>query len=73
MRKVSKREFLAASIAAGVSLSAVRKALAQKDDAGSPTKRAASAGNQPAPLRRVKTTKLFKSPDGFPNAIAVTP
>src|SRR5258706_6197487 len=74
MRKVSKREFLAASIGAGASLSAVRKALAQKDDAGSrPTERAAPAGNQHAPLRKVKTTKLFKSPDGFPNAISVTP
>ena len=73
MTNVSKREFLAASIGVGVSLSAVRKALAQQDDVGSSrTERAAPAGNQRVPSRRVKTSKLFKSPDGFPNAIAVT-
>ena len=74
MTSLSKREFLAASIGAGVSLSTVRNALAQQDDAGSSrTERAAPAGNHQAPSRKVKTMKLFKSPDGFPNAIAVTP
>src|SRR6516162_6636251 len=73
MTNVSKREFLAASIGVGVSLSAVRKALAQQDDVGSSrAEHAAPAGNQQVTSRRVKTSKLFKSPDGFPNAIAVT-
>src|SRR5215469_5852877 len=59
MTNVSKREFLAASIGVGVSLSAVRKALAQQDGVGSSrTERAAPAGNQRVPSRRVKTTKL---------------
>ena len=74
MTNLSKREFLTASIGAGVSLSAVRNALAQQDNANSSrTERAAPAGNHQVPSRKVKTTKLFKSPDGFPNAIAVTP
>jgi hypothetical protein len=62
MENISKREFLAASIGAGITLSAVGQALAQEK----------SAGNH-LPSRKVKTTKLFKSPDGYPNAIAVTP
>ena len=69
MEKISKREFLAASLGAGVGLSAVRKALAQEGS----TAPARSAGKKEIPTRKVKTTKLFKSPDGFPNAIAVTP
>ena len=64
MENISKREFLAASIGAGMSLSAVGKAFAQEESA---------AGARRVPSRRVKTTKLFKSPDGYPNAIAVTP
>src|SRR5262245_29145468 len=73
MQSLSKREFLVASIGATVSLSGVRKALAQQDDGGSSRAgRSAPAGNQRVPSRKVKTTKLFRSPDGFPNAIAVT-
>ena len=64
MENMSKREFLAASIGAGMSLSAVGKAFAQEESA---------AGARRVPSRRVKTTKLFKSPDRYPNAIAVTP
>src|SRR2546430_10033735 len=33
----------------------------------------AQSGRQPIPVRKAKTTKLFKSPPGFPNGIAVTP
>jgi hypothetical protein len=74
MENMSKREFLAASLGAGVGLGAVRKALAQLGSAGPATlDRGASAGNRRAPSRIAKTTKLFKSPGGFPNAIAVTP
>ena len=63
MQNMSKREFLAAAIGVGISLSAVRKAFAQEE----------SGGNRRVPTRRVKTTKLFKSPDGYPNAVADTP
>jgi hypothetical protein len=74
MENISKRQFLAASIGAGMGLSAVHKALAQ-DGSAAPAKveRGASGGNRKVPSRMAKTTKLFKSPDGFPNAIAVTP
>src|SRR6187549_3382280 len=27
----------------------------------------------PAPVRKIKTTPLFKSPEGYPNGIAVAP
>jgi hypothetical protein len=74
MENMSKREFLAASIGAGIGLSAARKALAQADTAGiARADRGAPTANRRAPSRMAKTTKLFKSPDGFPNAIAVTP
>src|SRR5690349_22195523 len=74
MEKMSKRDFLVASIGAGIGLSAARKALAQEGSAApARTDRAASADSHKAPSRTAKTTKLFKSPDGFPNAIAVTP
>src|SRR6266853_72125 len=34
---------------------------------------AQSSRNQPIPSRKAKTAKLFKSPPGFPNGVAVTP
>jgi hypothetical protein len=34
---------------------------------------ARSGRNQPVASRKAKTTKLFKSPSGFPNGVAVTP
>src|SRR5215472_4091735 len=73
MTNVSKRGFLAASIGAGLSLGAMRKALAQQENGSSGRAQgAAPSGNHQLPSRKVKTTKLFKSPDGFPNGIAVT-
>jgi hypothetical protein len=65
---MNKREFLAASV--GLGLSGVR-AFAQEASAEPPR----NGGRQSAkiPTRKVKTTKLFKSPDGFPNGVAVTP
>ena len=63
MHKLSKREFLAAGIGAGLGLSALRTASAQRGRAGA---------NRIISTRRAKTTKLFRSPEGFPNAIAVT-
>ena len=59
MAKMNKREFLATSVAAGLGLSGMRVAFAQQ-------------GVRKIPTRKVKTTKLFKCPSGFPNAVAVT-
>jgi len=55
---MTKREFLAASIGAGIGLSAIPRALAQSNAVRS--------------TRKAKTTRLFKSPGEHPNAIAVT-
>src|SRR6202040_905414 len=37
------------------------------------TRKEGGEGNRRIPSRMAKTTKLFKSPEGFPNGIAVTP
>ena len=58
---MTKREFLA--VGAGLALGARRDASAQTPP----------AGDKRVPSRMAKTTKLFKSPEGFPNGIAVTP
>src|SRR5437763_7145044 len=58
-RFMTKREFLAAGLGAGLALSCGSAAFAQ--------------GGRKLPVRKAKTTKLFKSPQGFPNAIAVAP
>jgi len=55
---MTKREFLTASAAAGLALA---------------TGRTSAQSASPAPARKAKTTRLFKSPPGFPNGIAVTP
>ena len=55
---MTKREFLAASVGLGLGLRAAR---------------GQTNGDRRAAPRMAKTTKLFKSPPGFPNAIAVTP
>ncbi len=60
---MTKREFLAGSIGAAgwAALGSQTAALAQ------------STGGKKVPARMAKTTKLFKSPQGFPNAISATP
>src|ERR1700675_687860 len=69
---MTKREFLVASVGAGLGLAQAR-ALAQQGSPGVPrTGGGPSAGNQHVPSRMAKTTKLFKSP-GVPNGIAVAP
>ena len=55
---MTKREFLTASIGAGLAL-AERAAFSQQ-------------GERRTSSRKAKTTKLFKSPEGYPNGIAVT-
>jgi len=70
MENLSKRQFLAA-IAAGVGLAS--NVLAQEP---APVARKIdpdpSSPNRSTSSRTARTTKLFKAPDGFPNAIAVT-
>src|SRR5438477_10101346 len=55
---MTKREFLAAGIGAGLALKYGSAAFAQ--------------GGKKPPVRNAKATKLVKSPPGFPNAISVT-
>ena len=64
---MTKREFLAASAGAGLALAKAGSAFAQQAVAAAP--RAAAK----IPSRTAKTTKLFKTPPGFPNGIAVAP
>ena len=74
MENMNKREFLAASIGAGLGLGGGRQAFAQQASvAQMKTDRTAPAGNRRIPSRMAKTTNLFKSPPGFPNAIAAAP
>lgn len=60
---MTKREFIASAIGGGVALAGTHTAFALQSKSG---------GAKPTP-RKAKTTKLFKAPDGFPNALAVTP
>ncbi len=71
---MTKREFLAASVGASLGLGHVQAASGQQASAA-PLRTAGwrSSGNQQVPSRIAKTTKLFKSPKGFPNAIAIAP
>jgi hypothetical protein len=71
---MTKREFLAASVGAGLGLGQERAAFAQRASSRvGPAASAQSAGNRQVPSRMAKTTKLFKSPDGFPNGLAIAP
>src|SRR5439155_9953432 len=71
---MNKREFLAASAGAGLGLGRGRAAFAQQGSA-TPVRTGGEAqeGDRRVPSRMAKTTKLFKSPRGFPNGIAVAP
>ena len=67
--EIAKREFLAAGLGLGLSLGLAGSVLAQ-DDLGR------TGENAPAalpPLRKARTTKLFLSPGGWPNAITADP
>jgi hypothetical protein len=68
---MTKREFLTASVGTGLALAKGRGA-AQQTSLARPKDSAESRGNR-MPSRMAKTTKLFKSPPGFPNGLAVTP
>src|SRR6266566_8593886 len=71
---MNKREFLAASVGIGLASGGARAALAQQES-GAPARTGSGphAGDRRPPTRMAKTTKLFKSPEGFPNGIAVAP
>src|SRR5437763_11910832 len=69
---MTKREFLAATAAAGLGLGKGRALFAQQASAATPRSEGGPSGAK-IPSRMAKTTKLFKSPPGFPNGIAVTP
>jgi hypothetical protein len=60
---MTKREFLTAGIGTALALAKGSAVFAQQ----------AAPATRRASKRLAKTTKLFKSPEGFPNAIAVTP
>jgi len=68
---MTKREFLTASIGAGLTLTKGNAAFSQQSLAD--TRKDGGQSNRLVPSRMAKTTKLFKSPQGFPNGIAVTP
>ena len=68
---MTKREFLTAGIGTGLALAKGTAAFSQESPAL--THRDGEQSKRRVPSRMAKTTKLFKSPQGFPNAIAVTP
>jgi hypothetical protein len=68
---MTKREFLTASISTGLAVAKGNAAFSQQSSAD--TRKDGGQSNRRAPSRMAKTTKLFQSPQGFPNAIAVTP
>lgn len=65
---MTKREFLTAGLGASAALTSAafaQQAAAVRKEASGPGGRASS--------RKAKTKKLFRSPEGFPNALAATP
>src|SRR5580765_4448435 len=69
---MTKRQFLTANIGTGLAL-ANWKAFAQQASSATRRDSAESGRNRRVASRMAKTTKLFKSPQGFPNGLAVTP
>ena len=66
---MKRREFLAAGI--GLNLSATAMALAQQGNPAADRAARPAGGRAATPSRSAKTTKLFKSPGLYPNALAV--
>ena len=66
---MTKREFLTASIGAGLALGKGSAAFAQQASSAAGQEGGPSGGNRRVQSRMAKTTKLFKSPEGFPNAL----
>ncbi|HZT38704.1 MAG TPA: hypothetical protein VFA28_12460, partial [Bryobacteraceae bacterium] len=57
---MTKREFLASAVGSSLALAQFSAESLRRN------------GSQARRARKAKTTKLFKSPPGFPNAVAVT-
>jgi len=68
---MTKREFLTASIGTGLALANGSGAFTQQASLAT-RKESQLGGNRRAATRMAKTKKLFKSPQGFPNGLAVT-
>src|SRR5438876_5492687 len=68
---MTKREFLAASIGTGMALA--KGSAAQQATAATRKDGGQSGRNPRVASRMAKTTKIFKSPPGFPNGLAVAP
>src|SRR5436189_4145034 len=68
---MTKREFLTATVGTGLALAKATAAFSQ--EASAVRRNEGGTSNRRVPSRMAKTTKLFKSPPGFPNGIAVTP
>ena len=71
-----RRAFIGTSL--GLGLLGARSLVAQQTPAGQAPAAGRGAGEgrgnaQPVPARKGRMTKLFKSPEGYPNAIAVAP
>ena len=66
---MKRREFLAVGI--GLNLSATAMALAQQGNPAADRAARPAGGRGATPSRSAKTTKLFKSPGLYPNALAV--
>jgi hypothetical protein len=71
---MTKREFLAAGVGAGLVMGDRWSARAQQASV-TPSSKASGdfAGSRQVPTRKAKTTKLFKCPEGFPNGLAIAP
>src|SRR5437867_611116 len=65
--KMKRREFLAAGLGLNIATAAI--ALAQQG--GAAPDRGGRGGRGAVPARTAKTTRLFKSPGMYPNALAV--
>jgi hypothetical protein len=71
---INKREFLAAAAGSlSVGIASTASAQQAQESAGGGRGAGSTARRQPVPNRLAKTTLLFKSPPGYPNAIAVAP
>src|SRR3954451_16349557 len=67
--RMKRREFLAAGLA--LNLVSPAMALAQQSAAPDRAGRGGAGGRGGTPNRQAKTTRLFKSPGQYPNALAV--
>ena len=70
---MTKREFLTAGAGAGLALASGTHAFAQQASLAGRPAAAKPAGDRRVQSRTARTTKLFKSPPGFPNGVAVAP